>query len=92
MSQMDPALFGSLDTNANGVIDPSEFSSKALAEARASIMKQQAFARMDVNDDSVLTPEEFPPSRLAGLDTDGDGEITREEMHDGRADHWRRAG
>jgi Ca2+-binding EF-hand superfamily protein len=92
MSQMDPALFESLDSNANGVIEASEFSSRALAEARASIMKQQTFARMDVNDDSVLTPEEFPPSRLAGLDTDGDGEITREEMRDGRAEHWRRAG
>jgi Ca2+-binding EF-hand superfamily protein len=92
MSQMDPALFESLDSNANGVIEASEFSSKALAEARASVMKQQTFARMDVNDDSVLTPEEFPPSRLAGLDTDGDGEITREEMRDGQAEHWRRAG
>ena len=75
---MDAALFDALD--GDGALDRAEFSSEAIAAARRSMMQENRFARLDGNEDGVLTPDEFPPRRIGGLDADGDGEITRDEL------------
>jgi Ca2+-binding EF-hand superfamily protein len=87
MENMDDELFAALDTDMDGTLSSSEFSTTAMAEARGAIMKQRMFERLDANDDTMLTPDEFPPQRLSGLDANSDGLITREEMRDGRSRH-----
>jgi Ca2+-binding EF-hand superfamily protein len=88
-AELDHQLFQALDTDGNGTLSQSEFSSQALVEARRSTMRQYGFQRMDKDEDGYLSPQEFPPGRLAALDADGDGMITREEADQlrGRYDH-----
>ncbi len=77
---MEENLFHTLDENADGVISRDEFSNEAMREARKASMKAQLFERADQDGDGYLSPAEFPPRRLADLDANGDGEISRDEL------------
>jgi Ca2+-binding EF-hand superfamily protein len=80
MAAMDQSLFEALDANADGVLSSSEFSQAALADARRNLIKTQIFEHLDSDGDGYLAPSEFPPARMAGLDANGDGQITRDEL------------
>jgi Ca2+-binding EF-hand superfamily protein len=81
---LDTALFEAMDLNGDGVLTNTEFSTRAMAEAGKDLRQASMFQRLDQNEDGYLTPEEFPPRRLATLDTDQNGEITKDEMVHGR--------
>ena len=76
----DELMFTALDSDADGVLSPQEFSHEAMAEARRTIMKERMFAHFDSNDDGYLSTDEFPPNRVAMLDQNADGEISRDEI------------
>ena len=81
LAAMDDALFAALDINGDGSLARSEFSQEALLAARRTQRKQGMFERLDADGDGYLTPAEFPPAHLTALDANGDGEISREEVH-----------
>lgn len=81
---LDTKLFEAMDLNGDGVLTSTEFSTRAMAEAGKDLRQADMFQRLDQNEDGYLTPEEFPPRRLATLDADQDGEITKDEMVQGR--------
>ena len=91
-ADMEDEMFTQLDANEDGVLSRDEFRRDNHEEARKALMMRRMFSHLDQNDDGVLTPEEFPGQRLLNLDADGDGEITREELHRGRRDNRHRAG
>ncbi len=88
---LEQAIFAELDGDGDGALTSDEFSLEAQRSARQRIMRAELFARLDGNDDGYLDPDEFPPRRMLGLDSDGDGQLTREELHGGFR-HRRRDG
>ena len=72
--------FATADADGDGQLSADEYGDMpaTLKAARQSEM----FNRLDADDDGVLTPGEFPSAvaRLAALDTDGDGLVTRKEV------------
>lgn len=89
LAATDESLFRALDANDDGVLQPSEFSHSAMLAARRDLMKTRVFEHLDADGDGYLTPSEFPPPRVAALDADGNGEISRDEL---RARHRNDAG
>lgn len=77
-AENEAELFRALDQDGDGALSEAEFA--GLQDARKAQRKRSAFARLDANSDGVLDRDEFPPRKLTGLDADGDGQISREEM------------
>lgn len=85
---MEDQLFDQLDADGDEMLSREEFSMAKQRAARKSVGRAQAFARLDENADGVLSPDEFPAMRLAQLDTDGDGEVSREELEHRRGNQY----
>ncbi len=84
----DGALFDALDDDADGTLSRTEFSAERLREARREHARSRLFERLDRDGSGGLSRAELPDMsrRLAAMDADGDGTVTREEA---RAHHRR---
>ena len=73
-------VFAEADANDDGQLSEAEF--EALPEAMRALGKRRLFARLDDNEDSSLSTDEFPSAynRMAPLDANSDGQITRDEL------------
>lgn len=78
------ALFAEADTDDSGELSADEFT--ALPEAMARLARGKHFTRLDDDEDGFVSQEEFQSryNKLAALDTDGDGSVTRAELGEGR--------
>ena len=79
---MEAEIFTEMDTDGSGELSADEFSEENRHAARMVVMKRQMFSTLDENDDNVITRDEFDArtKHLTELDTDGNGEVTREEL------------
>ncbi len=79
-------FFAALDTDGNGELSSEEFGPENHRAARKTLMRNKMFARMDADGNGGLSQDEFPGrvQRLRTLDSNEDGEITRDELRDGR--------
>ncbi|MCZ6855250.1 MAG: hypothetical protein O7G86_15170 [Gammaproteobacteria bacterium] len=79
-------FFTALDTDGNGELSEEEFTPENHRSARKTLMQNSMFARMDADGSGGLSIDEYPGrvQRLRSLDSNEDGEITRDEMRDGR--------
>lgn len=77
-----------LDANGDGRIDAAEFT--AAREKRRTMRMEKHLAHADKDADGSVSVEEFVAARqarLAALDTDGDGILSREEFRQGGKHH-----
>jgi len=78
-------VFKLLDSNNDGVLSTAEHAA-ADRETRQLARKRAVFAQLDSNQDGQLEAAEMPSrlARLQAADSDGDGQITRDEMRAAR--------
>ncbi len=83
---VEAEVFAILDADGDGNISTEEFSARSNRETHKLARKRVMFARLDANEDGLLSTDEMPGPhrRLAEADTDGDGQVTREEMRSAR--------
>lgn len=83
---IEAKVFAEMDSDGNGALSPDEFSEQNRRAARVALMKQQMFSTIDQNDDGVITRDEFDTRtrRLMEMDTDGNGEVSRDELRGSR--------
>ena len=79
-------LFTLLDADQNGELSPDEHAAKT-KEISKLARKKAMFKKLDANNDGVIVPEEMPRrgDRLRAADTNGDGQVTRQEIRALRA-------
>jgi Ca2+-binding EF-hand superfamily protein len=79
------ARFATADTNADGALNAEELTAFQVSQMAEKIAKrsERMLQWMDANGDGGLSADEMPdgpsPERLARLDADGDGAITKAE-------------
>ncbi len=73
-------VFVEADTDDDEQLSKAEF--EAVPDAVRRLAKRRLFNRFDENDDESLSSDEFSPryNRLAALDANSDGQVTRDEM------------
>ena len=73
-------VFVEADTDDDEQLSKAEF--EAVPDAVRRLAKRRLFNRLDENDDEFLSSDEFSPryNRLAALDANSDGQVTRDEM------------
>lgn len=73
-------VFVEADTDDDEQLSKAEF--EAVPDAVRRLAKRRLFNRLDENDDASLSSDEFSPryNRLAALDANSDGQVTRDEM------------
>ena len=83
-------VFAEADADGDGQLSEAEFD--AVPEAVRRLAQRRLFSHLDADGDSLLSESEFPSPyrRLAALDANGDGEITRDEMGRERRERGRR--
>ncbi len=84
---VEAEMFAILDADGDGAVSEAEFAAGNTREARKLARKRAMFKRLDTDQDNLLTAEEFPNPgrRLRAADADGDGLVSKQEMHD----QWR---
>ncbi|MEM7077276.1 MAG: EF-hand domain-containing protein [Pseudomonadota bacterium] len=88
--QVEDEVFRLLDADGDGAVSAAEFADADRRAIRKQARKRVRFATLDDNGDGTLSADELPnpAARMAGMDTDGDGLITRAEMRSAR-EAWR---
>jgi len=91
MAAHEAALFERLDVDGDGRLSADEFGVDEIRQAGSEVKRERLFERLDRSGSGTLSREEFGwwVDRLAAMDADGDGVVTREEA---RAHHKARHG
>ena len=78
--------FADVDANGDGKVTPDELFSEERRAARITEKQQRKFERLDADGDGAITAEEFAKriERLAKLDQNNDGTVTRDELRAGK--------
>lgn len=86
---MNTAVFERLDEDGDGLLSKTELDMRRLREVRHELMRERVFARLDADASGGLSREELPDRsrRLAAMDADDDGTVTREEARAHRERH-----
>ena len=79
---MQAEAFAIMDSDGDGSISESEHAAADQREVRALAMKRTMFKRLDDDADGLLQFSELSHrvEKLRAADSDGDGQVTREEM------------
>lgn len=88
-AEFEAAVFNVMDTNNDGQLSAEEAGQEQRKAARQQVFKDRMFQRLDADDSGSLTRSEFSArlQRLRQADTDGNGEISRDEARTMRAAH-----
>ena len=86
-AEREQHIFEALDADGDGQLSSAEFANRDTV--LRSLRRQKMFTHLDANADGMLDASEFPPmlQRLKKMDTNSDGEVTRDEFRRGGPRH-----